>query len=155
MTPCSLIPECQCFRGITASIFMLEIGSTFEVQLHTSIKQFFLNTFSLQWGPRRYLAKADNITTTITVEERFLGWLCLCSWEINISFMFTYNKCDFMGAHGSIVGWGTMLQAARSWVRFPVRSQDFFNWPNPSSCTMALGSTQPLTEMSIRNLPWG
>jgi hypothetical protein len=28
----------------------------------------------------------------------------------------------------------------------------FFNWPNPSSRTMALGSTQPLTEMSIRNL---
>jgi hypothetical protein len=29
------------------------------------------------------------------------------------------------------------------------------NLPNPSSCTMALGSTQPLTEMSTRNLPWG
>jgi hypothetical protein len=47
-----------------------------------------------------------------------------------------------------------MLQAGRS----PVRVQDevdFFNLPNPSSCTMALGSTQPLTEMSIRNLPGG
>jgi hypothetical protein len=31
----------------------------------------------------------------------------------------------------------------------------FFNWPNPSSRTMALGSTQPLTEMSTRNLPAG
>jgi hypothetical protein len=29
----------------------------------------------------------------------------------------------------------------------------FFNWPNPSSRTMALGSTQPLTEINIRNLP--
>jgi hypothetical protein len=28
----------------------------------------------------------------------------------------------------------------------------FFNWPNPSSRTMTLGSTQPLTEMSNRNL---
>jgi hypothetical protein len=28
----------------------------------------------------------------------------------------------------------------------------FFNWPNPSSRSMALGSTQPLTEMSTRNL---
>jgi hypothetical protein len=25
---------------------------------------------------------------------------------------------------------------------------EFFNLPNPSSCTIALGSTQPLTEMS-------
>jgi hypothetical protein len=31
----------------------------------------------------------------------------------------------------------------------------FFNWHNPSSRTMALGSTQPLTEMSTRNLPGG
>jgi hypothetical protein len=36
----------------------------------------------------------------------------------------------------------------------------FFNWPNPFSRTMALGSTQPLTGMSARNLPgpagaWG
>jgi hypothetical protein len=26
---------------------------------------------------------------------------------------------------------------------------------NPFGCTMALGSTQPLTEMSTRNLSWG
>jgi hypothetical protein len=29
----------------------------------------------------------------------------------------------------------------------------FFNWSNPSSRTMALGSTQPLTEISTRNVP--
>jgi hypothetical protein len=29
----------------------------------------------------------------------------------------------------------------------------FLNWPNPSSRTMALGSTQPLTEMSTSRLP--
>jgi hypothetical protein len=32
---------------------------------------------------------------------------------------------------------------------------DFFNVPNPSSRTMSLGSTQPLTEMTTRNLPGG
>jgi hypothetical protein len=32
---------------------------------------------------------------------------------------------------------------------------DFFNLPNSSSRTMALGSTQPLTEMSTRNLSVG
>jgi hypothetical protein len=37
----------------------------------------------------------------------------------------------------------------------PMRSLDFFNWPNPSSSTMALWSTQPLTETSTRNLPGG
>jgi hypothetical protein len=32
---------------------------------------------------------------------------------------------------------------------------DFFNLPNPSNCTMALGSTEPLTEKSTRNIPGG
>jgi hypothetical protein len=31
----------------------------------------------------------------------------------------------------------------------------FLNWPNPASRTMFLGSTQPVTEMSTRNLPGG
>jgi hypothetical protein len=39
-----------------------------------------------------------------------------------------------------------MLQAGRPGIRFPMRSWDF---------SMALGSTQPLTEMSTRNLPGG
>jgi len=30
-----------------------------------------------------------------------------------------------------------------------------FHWHNPSCHTMALGSTQPLTEMSTRNISWG
>jgi hypothetical protein len=47
-----------------------------------------------------------------------------------------------------------MLQARRSPVRVP-DEVDFFSIPNPSSSTMALGSTQPLTEMSTGNLPGG
>jgi hypothetical protein len=48
-----------------------------------------------------------------------------------------------------------MLQAGRSRVRVPMRWIFFYNLQNPSSRTMALGSTQPLTEMSTRNLPGG
>jgi hypothetical protein len=48
----------------------------------------------------------------------------------------------------------TMLQAGRSPVRVPDKV-NFFNLPNSSSLTMALGSTQPLTEMNNRNLPGG
>jgi hypothetical protein len=45
-----------------------------------------------------------------------------------------------------------MLQAGRSSVRVP-DEVDIFNSPNPSSRTMALESTQPLTEMCTRKLP--
>jgi hypothetical protein len=41
--------------------------------------------------------------------------------------------------------------AGRSWVRVPMR-WIFSNLPNPSGHTMALGLTQPLTEISTRNL---
>jgi hypothetical protein len=52
------------------------------------------------------------------------------------------------GANSSVVGWGTMLQARRSQVRFPKRSLVFFfNWCNPSSRTMAMESTPRLTEI--------
>jgi hypothetical protein len=47
-----------------------------------------------------------------------------------------------------------MLQTARSPVRVP-DVVDLFKLPNPSSSTMDLGSIQPLTEMSTRNLPGG
>jgi hypothetical protein len=47
-----------------------------------------------------------------------------------------------------------MLQAGRSPVQVP-DEVDFFNLPNYSSSTMALGPTQPQTEMSTRNLPGG
>jgi hypothetical protein len=56
-----------------------------------------------------------------------------------------------LGTRGSVVGWGTMLQARR----IPDEVIGFFTWPNPSSRSMALGSTQPLIEMSTRNLPGG
>jgi hypothetical protein len=51
------------------------------------------------------------------------------------------------------VRWSTVLQAGRSRVRFQMKSMDFFSWPNPSSRTMALESTQPLIEMSTGKLP--
>jgi hypothetical protein len=47
-----------------------------------------------------------------------------------------------------------MLQAGRSPVRVP-DEVDFFNLPNPSRRTMALGSIQPLTEMSSSEFPGG
>ena len=54
----------------------------------------------------------------------------------------------------------------RSWLRHCATSRKvagsnpggvigIFHWHNPSGHTMALGSTQPLTEMSTRNISWG
>jgi hypothetical protein len=47
-----------------------------------------------------------------------------------------------------------MLQAGRSQVQVLTRCF-FFNVPNLSNRNMALGSAQPLTGMTTRNLPGG
>ena len=60
-----------------------------------------------------------------------------------------------VGVRGGAVGWGTALQAGRSRVRFPMVSLEIFHWHNPSGRTVALGSTQSLTEMNTRNISWG
>jgi hypothetical protein len=67
-------------------------------------------------------------------------------------YLFIYGL--FRVARGSVVGWGTMPQAGRSRVRFPM-SLDFLNLLNLPAALWPLGSTQPLTEMSTRNLPGG
>jgi hypothetical protein len=68
------------------------------------------------------------------------------------------KTCNFGGVVNwfgcSVVGWGTVLQAGKSQVRFPTRYLDF-SIDNPSSRTMSLGSTLPLAKMSTKNLPGG
>jgi hypothetical protein len=54
-----------------------------------------------------------------------------------------------VGVRGGAVGRGTALQAGRSRVRFPKESLEFF------SRIVAVGSTQPVTEMSTWKPSWG
>jgi len=58
----------------------------------------------------------------------------------------------FFGARGGAVGWGTALQVA---VLIPYGVIGIFHWHNPSGRTVALELTQPLTEMSTRNISGG
>jgi hypothetical protein len=47
-----------------------------------------------------------------------------------------------------------MLQAGMSRVQVPMR-WNVFNLPNPSSRTIGLGSTHPLTEIEYQESTWG
>jgi hypothetical protein len=55
------------------------------------------------------------------------------------------------GTRGGAVGRGTALEARKSRVRISGFTGTF-HWHNPSGRTMALGSTQPLTEMSTKDI---
>jgi hypothetical protein len=62
----------------------------------------------------------------------------------------TLTKLPARVARGSVVSGGWKVTGSISDEVIGV-----FNLPNPSSRTVALGSTQRLTEMSTRNLPGG
>jgi hypothetical protein len=48
------------------------------------------------------------------------------SWKLlSVSYTDSVSVCVSVGARGSVVGWGTMLQAVRPRFRFPMRSLDF------------------------------
>jgi hypothetical protein len=63
-----------------------------------------------------------------------------------------YLRFGGMRQHSWLRHYATSRKVAGS---IPDEVFGIFNWPNPSSRTMALGLTQPLREMSTRNLPWG
>jgi len=61
-----------------------------------------------------------------------------------------YSHHATEGACSDTIGWGAVLRPGRSLVQFW-----WFHWHNPSSHTLALSSTRPLTEMSTWNISWG
>jgi hypothetical protein len=64
--------------------------------------------------------------------------------------------CSLLFSEGHAVAYmvKVLCTAGRSQVRVPMSSLNFFNLPNPSSRTMALGFTQPPSEISIRRSFW-
>ena len=61
--------------------------------------------------------------------------------------LYHYIGCNYLPTHCA-----TSRKVAGS---IPDGVIGIFHWHNPSGRTMALGSTQPLTEMSTRNISWG
>jgi len=76
-------------------------------------------------------------------------------------YILYYAVCVYLSY--TLFYWGTLW---RSWLRYCATNWrvagsitdgaiGFFHWHNPSGRPMALGLTQPLTEMSTRNVSWG
>jgi hypothetical protein len=66
----------------------------------------------------------------------------------SLNSTFSSLSCSSRGIRSGAVGWGSVLQAGRSRVGFPMVRLEFFIEKNPSGRTMVLGLMQRLTEMS-------
>ena len=106
----------------------------------------------VRWAPgvKRLVRGVDHPpTSSDEIKERvelYLYYPFVMSWQV--------IQCTLLmqlEAHGSAVGWGTALQAGS----IPDSVTEIFHWHNSSGRTMVLGLTQPLTEMSTRNISWG
>ena len=98
--------------------------------------------------------------------DRFIHYSFTSWWLLQNIYITWFNvKQQALRPHSLLICplsfWGTRW---RSWLRHCATSQKvagpdgvigIFHWHNPSGRTMALGSTQPLTEMSTRNISWG
>jgi len=79
--------------------------------------------------------------------QKFVSYILkLCPYQVILLCIIHYGAC------GSTFGWGTALQVGRSRVWFLMVSLGFFI---DIILPIPLGLTQPLTEMSTRNISWG
>jgi hypothetical protein len=163
-------------------IILLHISEDFYDHCHVNLKPHCMNTFWMCTFVYLYThVQIKSVCSLYTFMPLQLFWPNLAqlkrtlwggfihfkimawafgakTWNIQVLIPRFTGYMEFIGLRysavcSSVVGWGTMLQAGRS-RGVPMR-WIFFNLPNPSSHTMALGSTQPLTETSTRNIPGG
>jgi hypothetical protein len=76
----------------------------------------------------------------------------LPEWLVSIYIFRWYNKCVGHAVAQWLRHCDTNRKVAGS---IPDGVIGIFHWHNPSGHTMALESTQPLTELSTRNISWG
>jgi hypothetical protein len=95
----------------------------------------------------RFLFKAILVSVRSTLFEIYELWLCAKS-------IFVFHMIPTIKIHYFRHVAEALCYKPES-RRFDPLDVGIFNWPNPSSRTTALESTQPLKEMSTRNLPGG
>ena len=97
-------------------------------------------------------------TVTFRIFKQFIGLPYLYHkqyWKKTFFSKFSTNWSDYLTFVGTAVA--QLVEA----LCYKPKGSGFdsrwchWNWHNPSGRTVALGSTQPQTEMSIRNISWG
>ena len=138
----------------------------------------FSTMFVISSDPRWTLVQNNmllHILMTSLCKKVSYTWLLCCiacgdKWSLLFFWYFLEKKVIHTHTHTNIVynfppHWQLLGTAVAQWLRCCATNQKvagsipdgaigIFHWHNPSDCTMALGSTHPLTERSTRRISW-
>ena len=116
---------------------MILLGRMFKVVL-------YINVYDKD-GELVYCSKTVNMDSVVE------GFLYIKYWQCVYIYIYTHTH-TYTWVHG---GWLRLCATCWKVVGLILAGVIvIFHW-HPSGCTMALGSTQPLTDMSTRNVSWG
>jgi hypothetical protein len=135
-------------KWLMTFVFSTRIGGTLK---HATIFRTWKKRAKLEDWELSCVTRA-HVRVTEVPQQTTAQCIHFCGDVYNIEYTNLYLFP--LGVRDNVAGCGTMLQVGKSRVRVPTR-WTFFNLPIPSSCTMALGSTQHTTEMRTRNHPGG
>jgi hypothetical protein len=138
----------------------------YDIQEHASC--FGLNPLNAELNPICHLLVLLGDLTfmgpciVIIFQYTHISWRWHIKWWVKFEWKGSCN-CKHYLDYITVIYDGTWQ---RSWLKHCATSQKvagsildgvigIFHWHNPSGRTMALGSTQPLTEMSTRNISLG
>jgi len=132
------------------------------------VTTLYTSPSSLNLRPSRFCFSAGNKRQSLGDDSLWynhssLGSLVACRALLRVRGSFFFGALRKQSTNWTYVGtvtrWRSRLRHCATSRKVAGSIRDgvigIFHWHNPSGRTMALGLTQPLSEMSTRNISWG
>jgi hypothetical protein len=126
---------------LALSCLSVSVCPSSEWKTHLPLEGFLWN-----WCSRIFKKSVEKVQGLLKYDKNY-GY---STWRP----IYIYDNILFRACNGAIV----LRYCASCWKAtgsIPDGVTGIFHWRIPSSCTIALGLTQPLTDMSTRNIFWG
>ena len=125
---------------------------------------YFIEHFGFYLPPTLFhIFQLFHIIISLLLYPYMFLWIHFSSLIIFYILILPFHLFSFVALASIHYYWGITIaqwlrRCATNWkvaCSIPDGVIGIFHWHNPTDCTMALGSTQPLTEMSTRSISWG
>jgi hypothetical protein len=108
------------------------VVESLEIIEHYSFYRFWV-CYSAAMASERHNKRKHSVWEIVWTQQIQVSAYTCCLYRLQSKISYT------TGARSSVVGWVSVLQAARSQAWDPMKSMNFFNLPNTFSCTRPWG----------------